>query len=73
MKKQRLIYNNDGTDILHNKRHGGRPLTPGDVEDYVDAVADTQVTSFFFYTTDDRVEGVTGEGPSLLAHGTGEF
>ena len=50
MQEQRLIFNNDGTFILANGVHGGRPLTPEDVRDYVDLVAGTAVTSFFICT-----------------------
>ena len=50
MRKKRLIYNNDGTFILGNALHNGRLLTPEDVEDYVDLVAGTAVTSFFICT-----------------------
>ena len=46
----RLIYNNDGTNILGNRMHDGRPLIPQDVYDYVDLVAGTPVTSFFICT-----------------------
>ncbi len=50
MRKERFIYNNDGTNILGNGVHDGRKLTPEDVEEYVDLVADTRVTSFFICT-----------------------
>jgi hypothetical protein len=50
MRKERFIYNNDGTFILSNGLHDGRTLSPEDVEDYVDLVAGTRVTSFFICT-----------------------
>ena len=50
MRRKRFIYNNDGTFILSNGLHDGRTLTPEDVEDYVDLVAGTRVTSFFICT-----------------------
>ncbi|MFC1452686.1 hypothetical protein ACFLSJ_04995 [Verrucomicrobiota bacterium] len=50
MRKKRFVFNNDGTFILSNGVHGHRPLTPSDVEDYVDLVAGTHVTSFFICT-----------------------
>ena len=50
MRKRRFIFNNDGTFILGNRAHEGRPLTPGDVNDYVDLVAGTPVTSYFICT-----------------------
>ena len=34
--KHRLIYNNDGTEILGNNWFGKRPLTLSDVNQYVD-------------------------------------
>ena len=49
-RKRRLIFNNDGTFILGNSVHGGRPLVPQDVMDYVDLVAGTPVTSYFICT-----------------------
>lgn len=42
----RFIYNNDGTEILGNRWHQGRPLTIDDVHSYVDIVAETPVTTF---------------------------
>jgi hypothetical protein len=48
--RRRIIYNNDGTFILGNDIHGKRPITPDDVRDYVDLVADTPVTTFFMCT-----------------------
>jgi hypothetical protein len=50
MRRKRFIYNNDGTNILGNGLHDGRTITPEDVEDYVDLVAGTGVTSFFICT-----------------------
>jgi hypothetical protein len=47
MRKQRFIYNNDGTFLLSNSLHDRRRLTVPDVHAYVDQVADTGVTSFF--------------------------
>ena len=50
MRRKRFIYNNDGTFILGNSLHGGRALTSDDVDDYVDLVAGTRVTSFSICT-----------------------
>jgi len=50
MRKRRFIFNNDGTFILGNRLHGGRPLIPQDVTDYVDQMAGTPVTSYFICT-----------------------
>ena len=50
MRKERFIFNNDGTNILGNGLHDGRTITPEDVEDYVDLVAGTRITSFFICT-----------------------
>lgn len=47
MRHNRFIFNNDGSFVLSNSLHGGRPLTIGDVHDYVDQAAGTGVTSFF--------------------------
>ena len=45
-KKKRIIYNNDGNNILNNWLHNHRPLTVEDVEKNVDLVAGTAVTTF---------------------------
>ncbi|MFT3749773.1 MAG: hypothetical protein QM768_15735 [Agriterribacter sp.] len=53
----RLIYNNDGTEILGNNWFNQRPLTIADVNQYVDMIANSQVTTlmicsgsdFFYY------------------------
>ncbi len=50
--RHRLIYNNDGTDILGNYMFN-RPLTVMDVKDYVDMVANTQVTTFMICSGSD--------------------
>lgn len=74
MRKRRFIYNNDGTFILANGLHGGRPLSREDVEAYVDLVAGTQITSFFictnssmpyFHSRHERAIGcLTGDTPA---------
>lgn len=46
-RSYRFIFNNDGTNILGNRLHGGRPLIPQDVFDYVDLLAGSPITSFF--------------------------
>ncbi|MDR3194166.1 MAG: hypothetical protein LBT76_02600 [Tannerella sp.] len=43
---RRLIFNCDGTDLLGNFMFNRRPLSLADVNAYVDAYADTQVTTF---------------------------
>jgi hypothetical protein len=45
-RRQRLIFNCDGTDLLGNFMFGRRPLSLADVNAYVDAYADTQITTF---------------------------
>ena len=42
----RLFYNHDGTEILGNRWHNGRPLTVQDVQSYVDVLSGTPVTTF---------------------------
>lgn len=49
----RLIYNNDGTEILGNNWFGKRPLTLDDVNRYVDMVANSQVTTFMICSGSD--------------------
>lgn len=48
--KKRIIYNNDGTFLLSNTIHDGRPISRQDVRDYVDLMAGTPVTSYFMCT-----------------------
>lgn len=70
----RFILNNDGTNILGNRLHGGRPLIPQDVFDHVDLLAGSPVTSFFicpnssmpYYDSDiERAIGcASGEPPA---------
>ena len=74
--EHRFIYNNDGTFILGNALHGDRPLTIEDVHDYVDLVADSQVTTFMICTNammpyyPSRVERSCGcPGPQDAAKG----
>ena len=45
-KSSRILFNNDGTFILGNGVHGGRPLTRADVRAYVDLVTNTPVTTY---------------------------
>ena len=45
-KAPRILFNNDGTFILGNGVHGGRPLTGADVRAYVDLVTNTPVTTY---------------------------
>ncbi len=81
-RKKRFIYNNDGTFILGNALHGGRLLTIEDVRDYVDLVAESQVTSFFVCTNStmpyypSRVERSNGcppcNGDTNIELGTGK-
>lgn len=49
----RLIYNNDGTEILGNNWFDQRPLTLEDVNRYVDMVANSQVTTFMICSGSD--------------------
>jgi hypothetical protein len=57
LKKQtfrnRLIYNSDGTDALGNFMFNQRPLSVTDINAYVDAVANTQVTTFMMCSGSD--------------------
>jgi hypothetical protein len=45
-RRLRLIFNCDGTDLLGNFVFDRRPLSPADVNAYVDAYAGTQITTF---------------------------
>lgn len=49
----RLIHNNDGTEILGNNWFGKRPLTLEDVNQYVDMIANSQVTTFMICSGSD--------------------
>lgn len=49
----RLIFNCDGTDLLGNFMFGQRPLSLADVNAYVDAYANTQVTTFMMCSGSD--------------------
>jgi hypothetical protein len=49
----RLIYNNDGTEILANNWLGQRPLTLSDLHQYVDQVANSQVTTYMICSGSD--------------------
>ena len=49
----RLIYNNDGTETLGNNWFGKRPLTLDDLNQYVDMVANSQVTTYMICTGSD--------------------
>ena len=51
--KHRLIHNNDGTEILGNNWFGKRPLTLADVNQYVDMVANSQVTTYMICSGSD--------------------
>ena len=51
----RYLHNNDGTDILGNLWHGRRPLTVDDVNDCVDQIAGTGVTTYLMCTGSDLV------------------
>jgi len=50
---QRLVYSNDGGDILGNTMFDRRPLTVEDAKMYVDVVANTQVTTFMICSGSD--------------------
>ncbi|MBX3238656.1 MAG: hypothetical protein KIT80_07730 [Chitinophagaceae bacterium] len=49
----RLIYNNDGTEILGNNWFGKRPLTIEDLHRYVDMIAGSQVTTYMICSGSD--------------------
>ncbi|PVD49724.1 hypothetical protein DC498_22380 [Terrimonas sp.] len=49
----RLIYNNDGSEILGNNWFDQRPLTIADVNQYVDMIAHSQVTTFMICSGSD--------------------
>ena len=49
----RLIFNCDGTDLLGNFMFNRRPLSVADVNAYVDAYANTQVTTFMMCSGSD--------------------
>ena len=49
----RLIYNNDGTDLLANRWFGCRPLTLDDINSAVDLVAQTGATTYMICTGAD--------------------
>ena len=51
--RQRLIYNNDGTDALGNFMFHQRPLSVDDAKAYVDVVANTQVTTYMICSGSD--------------------
>lgn len=51
--QHRLIYNNDGTEILGSNWFGKRPLTLADVNQYVDMVAGSQVITFMICSGSD--------------------
>jgi hypothetical protein len=51
--RHRLIYSNDGGDILGNTMFSRRPLTVEDAKAYVDVVANTQVTTFMICSGSD--------------------
>ena len=51
----RYLHNNDGTDILSNRWHGCRPLTVDDVNDCVDQIAGTGVTTYLMCTGSELV------------------
>jgi len=51
--RHRLIYSNDGGDVLGNTMFDRRPLSVEDAKMYVDVVANTQVTTFMICTGSD--------------------
>ncbi len=51
--RHRLIFNCDGTDLLGNYMFGRRPLSLDDLNSYVDAYANTQVTTFMICSGSD--------------------
>jgi len=51
--RHRLIHNNDGTDALGNLWFHRRPLSLADLNAYVDAVANSQVTTYMMCSGSD--------------------
>ncbi len=51
--RHRLIFNCDGTDLMGNFMFNRRPLSVTDVNAYVDAYANTQVTTFMICSGSD--------------------
>lgn len=49
----RLIFNNDGTEILGNNWFDKRPLTLDDLNQYIDMVAGSQVTTYMICSGSD--------------------
>jgi hypothetical protein len=45
-KKHRFIYNEDGTNMLGNYMHRNRQLTLEDIHEYIDILANTQITTY---------------------------
>ena len=82
MTPARTLYNNDGTYLLSNALHGGRPLTVADVHDYVDRIHATPVTTYlictnslqtYYYGALDRPVGIADgskhrPGPETRVH-----
>lgn len=52
-RRYRLLHNNDGTDILANYWHNRRPISIADVEECVDLVAESGVTTYLICTGSD--------------------
>ncbi|MBR1575366.1 MAG: hypothetical protein IJ654_02835 [Bacteroidales bacterium] len=73
----RFLHNNDGTDLLSNIWHGRRPISVADVNECVDLIAGTGVTTYLMCTGSDfafyrsRYARVLGddEGGSLDSRG----
>ena len=49
----RCLHNNDGTDLLSNIWHGRRPISVADVNECVDLIAGTGVTTYLMCTGSD--------------------
>ncbi len=49
----RYLHNNDGTDLLSNIWHGRRPISVADVNECVDLIAGTGVTTYLMCTGSD--------------------
>lgn len=52
-RSYRLLHNNDGTDLLSNIWHGRRPISVADVNECVDLIAGTGVTTYLMCTGSD--------------------
>ncbi len=52
-RKQRIIHNNDGSDLLGNIWFNRRPLTVADLDSCVDMISNSQVTTYMICSGSD--------------------